>query len=154
MSLSETAFESILYDASKVIEGNIIWKPDPKHDIWLKFKADILSEKETYSLSLRGTYNPLISSLSYHIICPPYGRIYGLDIGKNHRNPSSGELVGETHKHRWSEVYRDKEAYVPPDITASASEPIEVWSQFCEEAMIRHNGVMEPIPEQQLDMFL
>lgn len=154
MSLRNAEFEGILRDTSKTIEGDIIWKPDPKNDIWLKFKAEILSEGEAHQLSIRGTYNSLIRSLSYHIICLPHGRIYGLDMGKDHRNPSTGKLVGEKHKHRWTEIYRDREAYVPPDITASASEPVKVWRQFCEEATIRHNGVMHSIPEQQMDMFL
>ena len=33
-------------------------------------------------------------------------------------------LVGEKHKHRWSERYRDKEAYVPTDVAAPVSDPV------------------------------
>lgn len=150
MTLSKEDFEAILQDTSKIIEGDIVWKED---NLWQKFKVAIGSELENYQLSIRGTYNPLIYALSYHIICPPYGRIYGLDLGKDHRNPD-GELIGEKHKHRWSEIYRDKEAYVPLDITASGSNPVEVWQQFCTEADIRHNGIMQLIPDQQLDIFL
>ena len=153
MSLSRAEFESILSDTSKTVKGDILWKPDLKYDLWLKFKAAILLDRETYVLTVHGTYNTLIEALSYVIICPQYGRIYGLDMGEDHRNPD-GKLVGEKHKHRWSEIYRDKEAYVPPDITAPANDPVEVWLQFCEEATIRHNGVMQPVPEQQLDMFI
>jgi hypothetical protein len=116
----------ILSDDSKAIYGDIIWQNHPQHELLMTFKAEISSAENAYPLSLRGTYNLILSALSYHIICPPYGRIYGLDVGKAHKNPS-GERVGETHKHRWSEIYRDKEAYEPPDITASGQEPIQVW---------------------------
>ncbi|WP_448573716.1 DUF6978 family protein [Trichothermofontia sp.] len=112
------------------------------------------SDLDNYQLSIRGTYNPIASKLSYHIICPPYSRIYGLDYGADHRNPN-GEFVGEKHKHRWSEIYRDKQAYIPRDITATRDDPLKVWQQFCKEAMLRHNGRMYPIlRQQQLDMFL
>jgi hypothetical protein len=38
--------------------------------------------------------------------------IYRLDLGQEHHNPSC-VMVGETHKHRWTEQQRDKEAYRP-----------------------------------------
>jgi hypothetical protein len=150
MTLFQSEFDAILNDASKMVEGNITWQEE---SLWFKFKADIQTQSGNYPLSIRGTCNPTILALSYAMIYPPYGRIYGLDLGKEHRNPN-GEQVGENHKHRWSETYRDKEAYVPQDITASGDDPITVWQQFCHEASIRHDGEMMPIPEQQLDLFL
>lgn len=144
MTLFQPEFEAILSDDSKTIEGNITWQEE---SLWFKFKAEIQTQSGNYPLSMRGTYNPTILALSYHIICPPYGRIYGLDLGKDHRNPD-GEQIGEKHKHRWSETYRDKEAYVPKDITASGDNPVKVWQQFCREAGIRHDGMMMPVPEQ------
>jgi hypothetical protein len=99
MTLSQEEFEGILGDRSKTINGDIIWQSHPQHELLLTFKAEISSEMESYPLSLRGIYNMLLHTLSYHIICPPYGRIYGLDLGKAHKN-SDGERVGETHKHR------------------------------------------------------
>ncbi len=150
MALSQAEFEGILNDKSKTIQGDIFWKEE---SLWLKFKAEVQTNSGNYQLSVRGTYNSIVEALSYHIICPPYGRIYGLDLGKDHRNPD-GKLVGEKHKHRWSELYRDKQAYVPPDITASAAEPVKVWQQFCREAALCHNGVMQPLPQNQLDLFL
>jgi hypothetical protein len=55
-------------------------------------------------------------------------------------------MVGEKHKHTWDERLRDKEAYVPDDITADVSDPLTVWAQFCVEGKIVHRGVMQPIP--------
>lgn len=153
MTLSQDEFEIILNDNSKFIDGDIVWLNHPQHELLVRFKSLIFSDLNNYQLSLVGTLNMLIDTLSYHIICPPYGRIYGLDLGKDHKNPD-GEHLGEVHKHRWSEIYLDKQAYVPPDITASADNPIQVWQQFCREAMIRHNGVMSPPPPLQRELFL
>jgi hypothetical protein len=153
MTLSNSDFEDMLKDGSKRIEGDVIWQNDPQRDLLLKFKAEIISALNLHKLSMRGTYNPIIDALSYHIICPPYGRIYGLDLGKEHKNPD-GKLVGEKHKHRWTEIYRDKQAYVPADITTAGNNPVGVWQQFCEEAIIKHNGVMQPPPPSQLGLFL
>jgi hypothetical protein len=104
-------------------------------------------------LFVRGSYNALACTLSYVIVHRSHGRIYGLDLGKDHHNASC-EYTGEVHKHRWDERLRDKNAYVPPDITAPASDPVAVWKQFCAEANITHRGVMHrPLPGQP-DMFL
>ncbi|NJL01087.1 MAG: hypothetical protein HC910_11180 [Spirulinaceae cyanobacterium SM2_1_0] len=61
--------------------------------------------------------------------------------------------MGETHKHRWDEALRDKQAYCPPDITEPATNPVGVWQQFCQEARIAHNGIMYEPPPQQLELF-
>jgi hypothetical protein len=150
MILTQDEFEAILNDASKYVKEDIFWRPE---GIWFKFRTSLITKSTNYSLFLQGTHNPHIPTLSYTLICPPRTRIYALDLGKDHRNPD-GELVGEIHKHRWSEVYHDKQAYCPLDITACASDPIGVWKQFCDEAMIDHNGVMHPITiPQDLDLF-
>ena len=78
------------------------------------------------------------------------GRIYGLDMGADHRNPD-GKRVGNTHKHRWQEGFRDKEAYVPEDIEASWDHPAEVWNQFCTEAKLHHSGTFSH-PVVQLEL--
>ncbi|MGH8190537.1 MAG: DUF6978 family protein, partial [Rhodanobacteraceae bacterium] len=80
-------------------------------------------------------------------------RIYGLDLGKDHHNPQCNQ-VGEKHKHRWTDQYRDKEAYEPRDITASATDPVTVWTQFCKEAKIAHHGQMMPPPPRSRELFL
>jgi hypothetical protein len=66
-------------------------------------------------------------------------------------NPD-GRLVGEKHKHRWTELHQAKEAYVPPDITSPVSDPVAVWTQFCAEASITHNGTLQVPPASQPDL--
>ena len=64
----------------------------------------------------------MAAKLSYVLLYRGAGRIYALDLGSAHRNPN-GERVGETHKHRWTAEFRDKQAYVPKDITATWDRP-------------------------------
>ncbi len=79
-----------------------------------------------WPLLVVGRYNPYAGKLSYVLLHRGAGRIYGLDLGADHHNPSC-QRVGEKHKHRWTEAFRGKEAYVPSDITAGWNEPVEVW---------------------------
>ncbi len=147
--LSQNEFETLIADPEKYIEGDIIWIKE--RSPCSEFRVEITSPAG-YPLFLKGSYNPIIPALSYHIIHRAAGRIYGLDLGKDHRNPD-GQHTGEKHKHRWNEPLRDKEAYVPQDITALATDPVNVWQQFCIEAKLIHNGSMASPPPQQLDLF-
>lgn len=152
MPLTQTEFETLIADSSKRIVGDIFWQPDEDHSHCVEFKADIESDAG-WPLSVRGSYNHIISSLTYTLVLKTDGRIYGLDLGKDHKNPDNIR-VGEKHKHRWTEQFRDKEAYVPDDITAPANDPVAVWRQFCEEAEITHNGILHPPPDNIPDLFL
>jgi hypothetical protein len=148
--LSQTEFETLILDTDKSIEGDIIWTQE--REPWLGFRKKITSRAD-YPIFLKGSYNPFIPALSYVIIYEAIGRIYGLDLGKAHRNPD-GTCIGEKHKHRWNEALRDKQAYVPRDITALVTEPKQVWQQFCDEAKLSHNGNMEAPPTNQRGLFL
>lgn len=147
--LTQAEFEQLITDPEKYIEGDILWTKE--RSTWLGFRVEITSPAG-YPLFLKGSYNPIIAALSYHIIHQLSGRIYGLDLGKDHRNPD-GKLIGEKHKHRWNEALRDKQAYVPPDINAPADAPVKVWLEFCQEAKITHNGNMTDPPPIQLNLF-
>lgn len=152
MSLTNTDFTSILADTSKQIEGAISWSEDEDHSPSLEFRVEVQSS-EGWPLFIRGSYNRLAGSLTYALILKSEGRIYALDLGKDHHNAECIQ-VGDKHKHRWSEQFRDKEAYVPDDITAPVTDPVAVWAEFCAEAKINHMGKMEqPAPIQE-DLFL
>lgn len=149
--MTQSEFEAFLLDASKTIEGDISWGEDEDHSPSSEFRVEVQSEVG-YPIFVRGSYNPLISALTFAIIHRQVGRIYALDLGKDHHNPTC-QYVGDKHKHRWNERFRDKEAYVPDDITASANDPISVWKQFCTEANITHHGKMLAPPPFQMEMF-
>ena len=139
MTLSQSEYEAIINDDGKIISEDIDWQPADNPQAQT-FRVDIEAEQ---SLFVNGWYNPLSGKLSYAIIHRGVGRIYGLDLGAEHRNPD-GQFVGEKHKNYWLEGCRDKWAYVPQDITAPLDRPTEVWDQFCDEANLRHSGAMNP----------
>ena len=140
MPLTDIEFAAILADESKRIRDNITWKEDEDHSPALEFRVDVESTNG-WPLLLKGRYNPAAGTLTYALILKTTGRIYGLDLGKDHHNPTC-EQVGDMHKHRWSERYGDKEAYVPDDVDSPVSDPVAVWREFCAEARIRHDGRM------------
>ena len=63
-------------------------------------------------------------------------------------------IVGEKHKHRCTDQFADKEAYVPDDITVLPEDAVAVWRQFCAEAKIMHQGSLERPPAAQLELGL
>ncbi|MDW8243534.1 MAG: hypothetical protein RMJ88_10015 [Thermogemmata sp.] len=151
MSLTNAEFNSILNDESKTIEGDIVWQPDEDHSPCWEFRAEVRSDSG-WPLFVRGSFNPKIPALTFALILKTVGRIYALDLGKEHHNPDC-QYVGETHKHSWTERFRDKEAYVPADITAPASDPVAVWKQFCREARLNHKGSLQGVPAKQSELF-
>ncbi len=152
MALPDTEFEAILADADKRIHGPIAWGEDEDHSPCVEFTARVQSDAG-WPLFVKGSYNRLARTLSFALILKSEGRIYALDMGKDHHNPQCNQ-VGETHKHRWREQFRDKEAYAPDDITAPASDPRAVWAQFCAEAGIMHDGQLDAPPSPQRELAL
>jgi hypothetical protein len=150
MSLTQVEFESLLADRTKEIQGDIQWAEDEDHSPSVEFRAEVTTT-QGYPVFVRGSYNGLAGTLTFALIHREVGRIYALDMGKDHHNPSC-TYVGEVHKHRFSDVYRDKEAYVPQDITESVLMPVAVWAQFCVEAGIVHKGVLQPPPPVQEEL--
>ncbi len=151
MKFTETEFAVLLADSTKEIVGDIIWSEDEDHSPAVEFRAE-LSSQAGYPLFVRGSYNPLAQTLTFAIIHASSRRIYALDLGKDHHNPSCTN-VGEKHKHRWTDKFRDKDAYVPDDITEPATNPIGVWKEFCAEANITHRGVMHTPTAGQPSLF-
>jgi hypothetical protein len=144
--LSNEEFDELLSDPGKVVAGDIRWGPDEDHSPAVEFMTKVVTSTG-HPLFLRGSYNHESKALTFALILRGVGRIYALDMGKDHRNPSTGLLVGRKHKHTWSEENRDTEAYVPNDITAPVSDPVSVWGQFCNEAGLIHEGKFEtPVP--------
>lgn len=150
-SLTNTEFCTILKDKSKRIEGDISWSIDEDHSPAVEFRAEVHSESG-WPLFVRGSYNQFAGTLTFALILKTVGRIYGLDMGKDHKNPK-GNKIGKKHKHSWTVKFRDKKAYVPADITASIFEPVTLWEQFCGEACIEHIGELNQLPPRQEELF-
>ncbi|WP_072620517.1 hypothetical protein [Spirulina major] len=66
--LTQAEFETLINDPEKVIDGDITWTQErsPRSG----FRVEILSPAG-YPLFLKGSYNPIIVALSYHIITAP-----------------------------------------------------------------------------------
>lgn len=151
MPITQTEFEALIADADKWITGDLRWMPDEDHSPALVFKAEVESVVG-YPLLVRGRFNLLAGKLSFVLVHRGTGRVYGLDLGADHHNPSC-QMVGELHKHRWNDAEADKDAYVPSDITAGVENPVEVWRQFCSEALIDHRGTLaRPEIQQELGL--
>ena len=143
MTLSQSEYEGIINDTSKVIQEDVVWEGSGNSPT-RQFTVDVQSD-EGHPVFLKGWYNPRSGKLSFSIIHRSVGRIYGLDLGADHVNPN-GDAVGEKHKNYWVSGSRDKWAYVPEDITETWNRPAAVWVQFCAEANIRHLGrIQDPI---------
>ena len=149
MPLTDEEFVAILDDDTKRIRDDVTWAEDEDHSPAREFRVGVDSANG-WPLFVNGRYNPIAGTLAYALILKTTGRIYGLDSGKEHHNPQC-EQVGEKHKHRWSERYGDKEAHVPNAVSASVSDPVAVWDEFCAEARIRHDGRMnQPMIQGEL----
>lgn len=148
--MTQAEFDALLADESKRIDGDIAWADDEDQSPAVEFRAEVRSDAG-YPLFVRGSFNTEAQTLTYALIHRGVGRIYALDLGKDHHNPTC-EHTGERHKHRWSDMLRDKAAYVPTDITAPVADPGTVWQQFCTEACIRHDGALQPPPARQLGL--
>ncbi len=149
MNFSKQDMKTIIEDETKSIDHDLVWRDDEDHSPAKEFRAAIHSNAG-YPLDIRGYYSPNTGKLSYALICRGVGRLYALDLGAEHLNPT-GERVGKKHKHRWSDRFEDGCAYVPEDITAPWHQPVRVWQQFCTEARICHNGKLM-VPQEQLEL--
>lgn len=148
--MTNAEFEALLTDDTKRIVGDLFWVEDDDHSSSVEFRVEIASDPG-WPIFVRGSYNAPAGTLSYTLVHRNHGRIYALDLGKDHHNPTCNH-VGEKHKHRWTEEFRDKDAYVPDDITAPPECPQDVWREFCAEARIQHMGVLHapPIVQEEL----
>ena len=54
-----------------------------------------------WPLFVKGRYNSAAATLSYALILKSEGRIYALDLGKDHHNPQCHQ-VGEKHNGKMS----------------------------------------------------
>ncbi|MCS1407246.1 MAG: hypothetical protein M2R45_00403 [Verrucomicrobia subdivision 3 bacterium] len=149
--LTDAEFEAILEDKTKRILEDVTWKEDEDRSPAVEFRVGIESESGwplfVHGSYNYGSYNMEPRKLFYALILrrPGAGRIYALDLGRDHHNPQCNQ-VGEKHMHRWSEQYGDKEAYVPNDLNAPVTDPATVWTEFCASARIRHDGLMQELP--------
>lgn len=144
---SEEALRAILADDSKYINEDVRWT-EKGTSRWVCSVAVLDAAQNPLRLTI--TINRFVERVSFSLHMAGVGRIYGLDVGQEHRNPGERDPIGEVHKNRWREGVADGWAYVPEDITARPPRFKELWEQFCAEARISHYGdLLEPPWQQQ-----
>ncbi len=125
---------SELLETTKSITEEIKWQRDQDHSLGWEFRVECIVESDKFIVA--GSCCRPAGVVSFTILHRTHGRIYGLDLGKEHRN-GDGTLVGEKHKHR-PQDNDPNFAYEPTDITADAEDLELLWKQFCKEANIVH----------------
>ena len=96
--MNQGEYEALMSDTTKRIDRHIDWTEDENHSPAVSFLVEVLSDP-AYPLYAKGYLNRAARKLTYVLIHRAEGRIYGLDLGKDHKNPD-GAFVGEKHKHR------------------------------------------------------
>lgn len=118
MPMDAGEFNAIML-SDKRIEENINWHEDQDRSQSARvFRADVITEGG-HSLFVQGRYNARRGRFSYSLILRGENRIYGLDMGREHRPYS------DKHKRANGTIY------YPDAITALPTEPTQVWEQFC-----------------------
>ncbi len=113
--MTQTEFEALLADVTKRIEEDISWIEDEDHSPGVEFRIQVVSDPG-FPLFVKGWYNREVQTLSYALIHRGVGRIYGLDLGRDHHNPSAfmlaksistvGAILRRTRKLMWRPISR------------------------------------------------
>ena len=108
--LSEAEAERII-GLPKRISGQNDWQQQDDGNWYTEMPVET---EEQLPLRLYGRFNPRTSNYTLILFC---GRLNlrRVDVGKRHHNPECDNM-GTPHKHRWSDRFRDKWAYEPPEM--------------------------------------
>lgn len=136
--LADVEVEAIL-TAPKEVGGHIRWRrEDTRKGARWKFEARVFVVDGPQVLHLRGN----VGSRSYG-----FSLLYGSTVVRrfdmstsSHLNPDGTRIEGP-HKHRWTEKYGDRIAYVPNDI--DWSDPNEALWGFLSECQIKFVGTYQ-----------
>jgi hypothetical protein len=124
--------------SKKTIEEDIAWSSSDDKAYTVEFNVPIKIDYPC-KLILIGSYNFRIERFSFTILYNNEARIRSLDIGTDHKNPDDKKKIGKKHKHKWTNKYKDKLAYVPDDITTGAKIH-KVFYEFLKECNIEYKG--------------
>lgn len=129
---------AFLHGLAMRIEGDIHWLPDRRNSLAFRFRADVRTS-DPNDHHIEGWYNPDSEKLTFTLFRPDRGRIYGLCMGISHPELDI-ENPRRPHKHYWTDARRDRNRYLPDDISADWTNPAEVWSEFRQESHLEHDG--------------
>ena len=138
--------DAFLRSLAMRIEGDIRWRLDRRSHRAFRFRADVRTS-DPNDHYLEGWYSPRSEKLTLAVFRPDRGRIYGLCMGISHPELDT-EDPRRPHKHYWTDQHRDQNRYLPDDISAEWSNPVQVWAEFQRESHLVHDGRFHPPPNR------
>lgn len=144
--LSEDEINNFIENIRKIINAHQIrWQYDDRRKIY-KFQLKVETPIPEYSARLVGEHNPRNDKTKFALLLNDR-RIRCLEYGPTarHTNPNGTKIRG-LHKHKWTDLYEDREAYVPEDIDTTS--PEKAFRCFIEECKIEFKGKLLPIPSR------
>ena len=90
-TLQEADVVAIIADTTKVVQSDIVWRPDDNVSGEPSRSGCGFLQLEQNDLVLRGMVQPPLGQADVtRCFTPQVGRIYGLDLGANHNNEERG----------------------------------------------------------------
>ena len=138
--LSEAEVERIINLPKRITEHNQ-WREGDDGSWYMEVPIEA---EEQLPLRLYGRFNPRTANYTFILFC---GRLNlrRLDVGKRHHNPECDD-VGSPHKHRWTDRFRDKWAYEPPEMENKSS-ICDTFTTFLAECNIALEGRFAEPPQ-------
>lgn len=118
----------------KVIDANMDWRFDRNA---YRLTADVICRTSGETLTLRGYVGKQNRSFALLYENSPI-RKYTVHNYQPHRDPLTGQVFREPHKHYWHDEHKDNVAYVPDDIRIG--DPNEEILDFLRECNISVRG--------------
>lgn len=148
--ITEAYVDEFLLNAKLMLRHDIYWVQEYTH---YKFKVPVENEFESnIQLLLIGTKNIYVRDYSYCLLLNN-NRIRSFDPFKSHKNnlPNDKRRIEGSHKHKWCDITKDKNAYVPTDITNPEDMELSL-RQFMNECNIRFYGRITMPPPSQFQL--
>ena len=122
-----------LLKENKVIWANLSWRIDGGS---FRLEGKVLCIESEEILSLRGTMGRKNRSF---VLLYQNTPIRKYTVHDYHRDPMTGEVVREPHKHLWNDEWEDKLVYIPNDIRIG--NPNDELIDFLQECNISLRGI-------------
>ena len=120
----------------KVIDANLDWRVERNTQAF-RLQVDVICRTSGELLSLRGYVGDPNRSFALLYRNSPI-RKYTVHNYQPHREPLTGQVFREPHKHYWHDEHEDNVAYIPDDIRIG--DPNEEILDFLRECNISVRG--------------
>lgn len=143
IQLSNNLINEII-NMDKTINSKLNWIDE---NAWWKIKVNIENEK-SYNLILIITKSKITKDYTFNILYNNE-RILGFCPYKKHPDPKTGKKISK-HKHKWDEIIKDKNIYVPSEIQELNIK--NAFQDFLKEFNIKYDNSLPNTPPVQLKL--